>query len=66
MAPNILNFPGPLNGSALFFCTSNKLFWFQSFSVELLESDVDVLSEENVLELVKKASGANYGTGTRD
>ncbi|XP_065064962.1 coactosin-like protein [Rhopilema esculentum] len=37
-----------------------------NFAVEILESDIDQLSGENVLALVKKAGGANYGTGVRD
>lgn len=38
----------------------------QNFAVELLESEAELLSEDKVLDLVKKAGGANYGTGTRD
>lgn len=35
----------------------------QNFAVELLEEDKAEISKEKVVEAVKKAGGANYGTG---
>ena len=42
------------------------MYFFQSFAVEILESELDQLQMDKVMELVTKAGGANYGTGVRD
>ena len=35
----------------------------QNFAVEIVEDDKNEIKYSNILELVKKAGGANYGTG---
>lgn len=39
---------------------------FQSYAVELMINEKSELNEDFIIEEIKKAGGANYGTGTRD
>jgi hypothetical protein len=43
---------------------SSEFCFFQSISIELQVSDPEELEFDYVLEEVKKAGGANYGTGS--
>ena len=38
----------------------------QNFAVEVLATEHDQLEKSSIVEEVKKAGGANYGTGVRD
>jgi len=38
----------------------------QNFAIEVLASDHDQLDEDSILDQLRKAGGANYGTGIRD
>ncbi|KAK2190915.1 hypothetical protein NP493_65g07065 [Ridgeia piscesae] len=40
--------------------------FFQNFAVEIQTSDLDELEYDYVLQELRKAGGANYGTGNRD
>lgn len=43
-----------------------SMFTLQNFAVEVLVTDHDQLEKSSIVEEVRKAGGANYGTGVRD
>jgi len=39
---------------------------FQNFAIEIMASELEELEEDSIKDTLKKAGGANYGTGKRD
>ena len=39
------------------------MFVFQNFAIEMMIDDIHDMKEDKIISEVKKAGGANYGTG---